>query len=281
MQDSETAVYEPLVLTDFPVREWFGAEPFIRNPKDGSLLVLIPAGEFIAGGEGEDEGRGKFTVHLPAYYMALHPVTNAQYARFLTERAPSRSDLREWVLLGRDCFVREAGSRYEVYGGKDGHPVVNVSWHGAQAYCEWAGVRLPTELEWEKGARGVDGREYSWGNDWEDGRRCRCYDNRGEGTTCSVWDYAEGCSPWGLYNMSGNVWDWCADWYDNEAYDRYKRGDLTPPMSGASRALRGGSWAAGPRGCRAANRVRAYPTRTFNLLGFRVVAQSRGRPSFP
>jgi len=231
-----------LTPADFPLHESLGGiEPVIRNPTDGSLLLLVPAGRFLAGGPGEDEGGGTFEVELPAYYVGIHPVTNAQYAQFLTAMRPGASDLEKWILLDKDCFVRASGAGYEVYGGKPDHPVVQVSWYGAQAYCEWAGLRLPAELEWEKAARGTDGREYPWGNAWDEGK-CRNDKNRGQETTCPVWQYPQGCSPWGHYQMAGNVWEWCADWYDGGGYDRYKRGDLSPPSSGEYRVLRGGSW---------------------------------------
>ena len=218
-------------------------EWLVENEKDGTLLLLVPGGKFLAGGPRSDEGGGPFEVELPAFYLGIHPVTNAQYARFLSAVKPGKGDLEKWILLDSDRFVRAASGGYEAYGGKQQHPVVRVSWYGAEAYCQWAGLRLPSELEWEKGARGVDGREYPWGNDW-DPSKCRNSGNRGGERTCGVWSYPEGCSPWGHYQMAGNVWEWCADAWHSGAYDRYKRGDLRPPSGSAdaARVVRGGSW---------------------------------------
>ena len=241
------------------------------NEKDGIVLVEIPGGTFLAGGPGSDEAGGKpFPVDLPAYYLAMHPVTNGQYARFLDTARPAKADLEKWILLDGDCFVRSAAKGFEAYGGKDDHPVVQVSWFGAEAYCKWAGLRLPSELEWEKGARGTDGREYPWGKEWNAGR-CRNNTNRGQETTCGVKCYPEGVSPWGLSQMAGNVWEWCADPYDAAAYNRYRGGDLQPPSSGGARVLRGGSWCSGPAGSfRCAYRGSCAPEGRYGSNGFRV-----------
>lgn len=243
-----------LTVPDVGLAGILGVEPIIENEKDGSLLVLIPEGIYLA-------GEKKFPVRLPAHYLGLHPVTNAQYRKFVEEtghRPPDHANRGTPVWKGKSYPEEKAE-----------HPVVCVSWADAASYCEWSGLRLPSELEWEKGARYVYGREYPWGENW-DGSKCQNSVDKGRGEICDVWSYAEGASEWGMMQMSGNVWEWSADWYEEGAYERYRVGNLNLPKSGTRRVVRGGSWYNFfASSFRCAYRHHFPPPRRYSTLGIR------------
>ncbi|MGC8926285.1 MAG: formylglycine-generating enzyme family protein, partial [Calditerrivibrio sp.] len=136
------------------------------------------------------------------------------------------------------CTQPDTG-RYCNYGvdGRGDHPINCVDWNQANAYCQWAGKQLPTEAQWEKAARGTDGRIYPWGNDWDASKACF-----NQSSTCAVGSYPQGASPYGVMDMAGNVWDWCADWYDENYYASSPDHNPTGPDSGQYRVVRGGSW---------------------------------------
>jgi formylglycine-generating enzyme required for sulfatase activity len=174
------------------------------------------------------------------------------------------------VWVGRDFPAEKAD-----------HPV-EVTRNDAEAYCRWAGLRLPTELEWEKGARGVDGRRFPWGDD-PDPSKCRSRGNADPhdgNPTCSVWDYAQGRSPWGLLHMAGNAANYCSETsFEQGAYDRYRRGDLTPPPVGNNVVCRGQGWWQGFNGdfrCAFRKKDGRRPDDPALISGFRV-AQSAGK----
>jgi len=253
----------------------------IENKKDNQLLILIPEGEFLMGsdkridGEALDRETPQHSHYLESYYIGIYPVSNRQYKRFVDEtghRPPNVTDFGKPVWQG-NMYPKEYGD----------HPVVCVSWSDAVTYCEWSGLSLPRESEWEKAARGSDGRIYPWGDVWDE-NRCRNYRNRGSEETCKVWQYAAGKSPYQLLNMSGNIREWCEDWYDRKAYERYAGGDYSLGGSGSFRVLRGGSWGSNAGYCRVAvrggnfNLLNQCDGRLF-LLGFE--NQGYGGPSLP
>ena len=219
---------------------------------------LVPAGEFLMGSADSDKDAGgdekpQHRVYLDAYYIGRYPVTNKQYARLIQDtgyKTPEDWDEKQT---------------------KESYPVVNVSWHDAQAYCEWAGLRLPTEAEWEKAAswdaKAGRKRLYPWGDKWDAGQ-CNTSEG-GKGGTTPVGAYSPaGDSPYGCADMAGNVWEWVADWYGEGYYKVSPGRNPLGPDSGDSRVLRGGSWYVTRYRARSAYRSRNYPD-VFDYWGFR------------
>ncbi len=238
----------------------------ISAPPEG--MVFVPAGEFIMGspeGEGDDDEHPQRTVYLDAFYIGKYEVTNAEY--------------KECVDAGA-CDPPSMNSSYTrdpYYGNPeyDNYPVIYVSWYDAQAYCDWKGVRLPTEAEWEKAARGTDGQEYPWGNEAPD--ETKLNHELTVGNTTEVGSYPDGASPYGAMDMAGNVYEWVADWYDPDYYREAPNRNPQGPDSGNSRVLRGGSWFNDQGFARCAYRSGFYPVYRGSYGGFRVAA-SPGSP---
>jgi formylglycine-generating enzyme required for sulfatase activity len=239
-------------------------------------LVHVPAGEFLMGSTDGDKyawnpQKPQHVVYLDEFHIGLAPVTVAQFGAFVRgtdyrTTAEGKHDGWTWQHpRGPQSGVRSKGK----------HPVTCVSWDDATAFCAWASrasgrlVRLPTEAEWEKAARGTDGRIYPWGNETDLTRRCNC--RRKAGDTTPVGRYSpQGNSPYGCVDMAGNVWEWVADWYDADYYRQSPRENPPGPASGQYRVLRGGCWSTSS--VRAAFRLLHNPCLRNDDVGFRVVA---------
>jgi serine/threonine-protein kinase len=225
--------------------------------------VTIPAGEFWMGSDkskdplAHDDETPQHKVYLPTYRIARVPVTNAQYELFVAATG--------YQLPGH-------WQNGQIPNGKENHPVVYVSWHDAMAFCEWAGVCLPSEAEWEKAARSTDGRIYPWGNEAPD--RVHCNFNQFEGDTMPVDHYTKGQSFYGTLDMVGNVWEWTHSLYRSYPY---KLDDgREDPVKYWRRMLRGGSFVSRDSKVRCASRLNCLSHHQHDYLGFRVVLPGTG-----
>lgn len=225
----------------------------------GFEWVTIPAGLFFMGSDPDrdihvfEDELPQFKLYLPMFQIAHTPVTNAQYKLFVD--ATGHRTPTHW-------------SNGALPAAKEKHPVVNVSWRDAVAFCEWAGVRLPTEAEWEKAARGDDGRIYPWGD--TPPTRDRCNFDMQVGAPTAVGSYPEGASPYGALDMVGNVWEWTASiWLDS--YENYMTQIANSPENNLRRVLRGGGFR-DAEFVRCAARSWDLSTQRYRDLGFRVVA---------
>jgi len=229
--------------------------PSSIEDSDGSEMILIPSGAF-------QMGSARRNVHLDAYYLDRTPVTNAQFKAFLEVTKYEPTDPERARFLAH--WARRTMPR-----GLDEHPVVNVSWYDAQAYAGWAGKRLPSEAEWEKAARGTDGRNYPWGRATPTSKHANFGKTRGG--TSPVGSHPVGASPYGVHDLAGNVWEWCED-ADDPAF--YEDGPPNNPRNiakrgGDLRVMRGGSWMYGARSLKTFARTSFEPHYRFAGGGFR------------
>ncbi len=261
------------------VREWTSegkklAAERIKLPAHDEM-VLIPAGPFLMGSNKKADRNAyqvefpQRTVYLDAYEIDKFEVTTVQYLRYVLDKG--LPPLIDWQYDG--------GNFQETMVN---HPVMHVSWHEADAYCRWAGKRLPTEAEWEKAARGEDGRIYPWGNQPAGLSRSNFGRTGLSGPVrdrperlllyppiISVDKYDNSVSPYGIYQMSGNVAEWVADWYDPKYYTRAPDKNPQGPEKGTQRSFRGGGWIDSTPTVRAAQRNGTDPETKMNWMGFR------------
>jgi serine/threonine-protein kinase len=280
-------------------------------------MVYVPAGEFTMGSDDDDveyalqlcskyrggdceriwfeDEQPVHTVYLDAFYIDETEVTNAQFAAFVsatdyeTDAEQTECgfiyDGDEWNCVPGVDWQHPFGPDTDLVG-RDEHPVVQVSWNDAKAYCEWAGARLPTEAEWEKAARGTDRRTYPWGNTFDSGRVNFCDQNcefgwkdtgadDGYAQTAPVGSYPQGASPYGALDMAGNVWEWVADWYGEGYYSQSPGRNPPGPDSSGYRVVRGSSWFHEANDVRGANRSGINPDVPGIYVGFRCARGSQ------
>ena len=246
--------------------------------RDGKRMLLVPAGYFQMGTSqteinelqqlvnfkpswcaDEEPQRG---VYLNAFYMDETPVTCREYKKFLDANRGIAVPAN-WDRLRRDFAPQFVD-----------HPVTFVSWDDAAAYAKWAGKRLPTEAEWEKAARGTDERRFPWGRVWE-ASRCNTKEGKVGGTT-PVYQYGNfGASPYGVLDMAGNVWEWCADWYEEDYYAHGPTQNPRGPTESDWRVLRGGAWDTSMDYARCGSRDYIVPDEGYATVGFRCVVGIR------
>jgi eukaryotic-like serine/threonine-protein kinase len=253
------------------------------SPVDGMLLIRIPAGAFKMGSNTSPWAfeAPEHTVTLDEFWIDQIPVTNAMFQKFVEATGlVTQAESAGWGYVSQgkgEIKTNGADWRHPTgpnssLDGKENGPVVLVTWNEASQYCAWAGRRLPTEAEWEKAARGDDGRLYPWGNEID----CSLanYSNVPDTSYCTggvtaVNQYPRGASPYGVLDMAGNTWDWVSDWYQSDYYSVSPSTNPTGPASGERRVHRGGAWYNFAQQVQVTYRFSNPPDSAFGSVGFR------------
>ena len=238
--------------------------PAAFTGKDGAPMVLVPAGEFLMGSdEGDDDEQPVHRVVLDSVYLDTFEVTNGRFAKFV-EAIQSEPP---WGFADQETPVVHAEQ-----------PVRWVNWLEAMGYCLWAGKRLPTEAEWEKAARGTDGRVYPWGNDPPTAAHAVFGLTEGAETVSPIGNRNLGSSPYGVHDLAGNLYEWVTDWYDDAFYTPHSPSNPRGPSAGTAKVQRGGSYINSPYRLRSAFRTKGDPTEHDPHVGFRCAQDVPPRP---
>jgi formylglycine-generating enzyme len=274
MNALRSMMFAGMVLVVIPaVTAAEGLEKEVKG-KDGAPMVLIPEGSFPMGvphGD-RDGGRDEYPRHdvfVNNFYIDKFELTNSRYLEFVkatNHRIPQNPKNATRNLWEGDTITESLADR----------PVINVDWADANAYCQWAGKRLPTEAEWEKAAKGTADRRFPWGNVEPTNKHLNFNQQWiGEKTLMPVGSYELGKSPFGVYDMAGNVWEWVNDWYDAKYYEKSPAKNPMGPESGTKRVLRGSGWQNETPTVRIFTRVDSDPTIRNESTGFRCAMDAR------
>ncbi len=223
----------------------------------GMDMVFIYADSFIMGSDKYEEEKPKREVYIPGFWMCKYAVTNLQYREYVSDTGCPAA-----------CFDQDSDFNQDL------QPVAGVSYYEVGGYCEWLSkktglvFRLPTEAEWEKAAGGTSERRYPWGNCWEHDR-CHSIELHNRRTS-DVGCYPYGLSPYGIFNMAGNVWEWCSDWYSPDYYKQAPTSDPQGPETGKEKVVRGGAWNSKGNDMRTSKRKSFPPNTRQSSIGLRV-----------
>jgi formylglycine-generating enzyme required for sulfatase activity len=234
----------------------------------GVPMVLVPAGSFVMGRNDRAPNESPaHSVTLDDYYIDQFEATNLSFAEFLNVMGNQFEGNAHWIEVNDpDLRIHLVGDRWQVDEGFENYPMNEVTWYGARAYCSWRDGRLPSEAEWEKAARGTDERTFPWGEEIS----CDLANYAGcVYGAVPVDSYPEGISPYGVYNMAGNVMEWVADWYDREYYQHSPAENPTGPEIGDFKIFRGGSWFNAAGNVRTTYRFAKLQVLTYVANGFR------------
>ena len=256
----------------FSLRKAGASSPSISTPAPSSGMIFVKGGTFQMGSNDYDNEKPIHKVYVNDFYISKYEMTNKQFCKFLNEKGNQTEGGKTWLDIKTDwCKIVKQGGKYVPVSGYDKHPVIEVTWYGANAYCKWAGGRLPTEAEWEYAARGgnkSNGYKYSGSNNIGE---VGWYTKNSGRKTHPVG--TKKANELGIYDMSGNVWEWCADWYSSD-YNKSPYENPEGLSSGDYRILRGGSWVNVAGSCRVTARSRRDPHDSDSDVGFRVIQDS-------